>query len=68
MHPATPPPLTFPLANDVLKASCGLVDLRIIHYGALPALAVPLGRAKLGSQKGAVTLSQRGSLIVSGDI
>ena len=59
------------LTNDVLKASVGLVDLRIIHYGALPALAVPLqrGSGPAGSAKrGSVTLSQRGSLIVSGDI
>ena len=52
------------LAADVLKASVGLVDLRIIHYGALPSAATPQPLTKGTS----VTLSKRGSLQVSGDI
>ena len=49
------------LAMEVLKASVGLVDLRIIHHGPLPVLARPLQRGNT------VTLST-GSLQVSGDI
>ena len=49
------------LAMEVLQASVGLVDLRIIHHGPLPVLARPLQRGNT------VTLST-GTLQVSGDI